>query len=41
MKITSFDVFDTLVGRLCFEGHNIFDIIENKKCLSNFTPFLI
>ena len=34
--IDSFDVFDTLIGRLCYTGKNIFDIIEKKTKLKEF-----
>ena len=32
----SYDVFDTLIGRLCYEGKNIFTIIEKTKNIENF-----
>jgi len=32
----SFDVFDTLIGRLCYNGTNIFDIIEKISLIKNF-----
>ena len=32
----SYDVFDTLIGRLCYEGKNIFEIIEKCKNIENF-----
>lgn len=34
--IKSFDVFDTLIGRLCFDGHSIFDFMENKFNINGF-----
>lgn len=34
--IDSFDIFDTIVGRLCFSGINIFEIIEKKLNIENF-----
>jgi hypothetical protein len=39
--INSFDIFDTLIGRLCYEGKEIFRIIENKSNLSNFYHYRI
>ena len=32
----TFDIFDTLIGRFCYKGEFIFDIIENKQKLTNF-----
>lgn len=32
----SFDIFDTLMGRLCFSGTNIFKIIEKKYNIKDF-----
>lgn len=32
----SFDVFDTVIGRICYKGKNIFSILENKHNLDNF-----
>jgi len=32
----SYDIFDTLIGRLCFEGKNIFTIIEKIEKIENF-----
>ena len=32
----SFDIFDTIIGRLCYKGTEIFEIIENNKKLHNF-----
>lgn len=32
----SYDVFDTLIGRLCYEGNNIFTIIEKTKNIERF-----
>ena len=32
----SFDIFDTLMGRLCFSGTNLFKIIEKKYNIENF-----
>ena len=32
----SFDIFDTLMGRICFSGLEIFEIIEKKYCIDNF-----
>jgi hypothetical protein len=29
--VNSFDVFDTIIGRICLSGHEIFSIIEEKK----------
>lgn len=34
--INSFDIFDTIIGRLCYKGTEIFEIIENNKKLQNF-----
>lgn len=34
--INSYDIFDTIIGRLCFKGTEIFEIIENNKKLHNF-----
>ena len=34
--VNSFDVFDTIIGRLCLSGPEIFSIIEDKKNLKNF-----
>lgn len=34
--IKSFDVFDTLIGRLCYDGHSIFEIIEKRYNIRNF-----
>ena len=30
MKIHSWDVFDTLIGRLCYTPNKVFDIIEKN-----------
>lgn len=27
--INSFDIFDTIIGRLCYKGTEIFEIYEN------------
>ena len=35
-NINSYDVFDTLIGRLCYESNLIFEIIQNKYNLDNF-----
>ena len=32
----SYDVFDTLIGRLCYEGKNIFTIIEKTNNIEHF-----
>ena len=32
----SYDVFDTLIGRLCYEGKNIFEIIEKNENIESF-----
>lgn len=34
--IKSHDIFDTLIGRLCYNGKYIFSIIEKKKNIPNF-----
>ena len=34
--IRSHDIFDTLMGRICYNGHDIFSIIENIKNIENF-----
>lgn len=34
--INSFDIFDTIVGRLCYLGINIFEIIETNLNIPNF-----
>lgn len=34
--INSYDIFDTIIGRLCYKGNEIFDIIENNKKIDNF-----
>jgi len=34
--IRSHDIFDTLMGRLCYDGHDIFSIIEKIKNIENF-----
>jgi predicted HAD superfamily hydrolase len=34
--INSFDIFDTIVGRLCFTGLNLFEIIEKNLNIPNF-----
>tara|TARA_Y100001958_G_C21240765_1_gene568423 strand:- start:1455 stop:3395 length:1941 start_codon:yes stop_codon:yes gene_type:complete len=34
--INSYDVFDTLIGRLCYEPNLIFEIIQKKYNLDNF-----
>lgn len=34
--IRSYDIFDTLIGRLCYNGHDIFSIIENIENIENF-----
>lgn len=34
--INSFDIFDTLIARLCYEPNIIFEIIQNKYNLTNF-----
>ena len=33
--INSYDVFDTLIGRLCYEPNLIFEIIQKKYNLDN------
>jgi FkbM family methyltransferase len=35
-KHNSFDVFDTLIGRICYKGTIIFDIIEQTSGIKNF-----
>jgi len=35
-KHNSFDVFDTLIGRLCYKGTVIFDIMEKITGIKNF-----
>ena len=37
--INSYDVFDTLIGRLCYEPNIIFEIIQKKYNLNNFIKF--
>lgn len=32
----SYDIFDTIIGRLCYNGHDIFSILEKKTCLNEF-----
>ena len=32
----SYDVFDTLIGRLCYKGTEVFEIIEKNKKIENF-----
>lgn len=32
----SYDIFDTIIGRVCFNGHDIFSILEKKTCLNEF-----
>lgn len=32
----SYDIFDTIIGRLCFNGHDIFSIIEKNIGLNEF-----
>lgn len=32
----SYDIFDTIIGRLCYHGKDIFDIIERKTKLKDF-----
>jgi FkbM family methyltransferase len=34
--MNSYDVFDTIIGRLCYKGYNIFEILEQKFNLLNF-----
>lgn len=34
--INSYDVFDTLIGRLCYKGKEIFNIIEKTKNINDF-----
>ena len=34
--IQSYDIFDTLIGRLCYDGKNIFTIIEKIKNIPHF-----
>jgi predicted HAD superfamily hydrolase len=34
--INSFDVFDTVIGRLCYKGTNIFEILGKTFFLENF-----
>lgn len=34
--INSYDIFDTLIGRLCYDGKEIFTIIEKLKNITNF-----
>ena len=34
--IKSYDIFDTIIGRLCYEGKSIFKIIEKQSNLPNF-----
>jgi FkbM family methyltransferase len=34
--INSYDIFDTIIGRLCYKGTEIFEIIEINKKISNF-----
>lgn len=36
MTVTSYDCFDTLIGRLCYSGHNCFSIIEEYKNIKDF-----
>lgn len=35
-NVNSFDVFDTLIGRLCFKGTEIFELMENILNTPNF-----
>ena len=32
----SYDIFDTLIGRLCYDGKEIFSIIEKQKNIPDF-----
>ena len=41
LKYNSYDVFDTLIGRLCYEPIIIFQIIEQKYNLNNFCSLRI
>ena len=34
--INSYDIFDTLIGRLCYNGKEIFTAIENIKNIKDF-----
>lgn len=34
--MNSYDVFDTIIGRLCYRGTEIFELIENIKKIKNF-----
>ena len=34
--MNSYDVFDTIIGRLCYTGHNIFQILENQYNINDF-----
>lgn len=34
--INSYDIFDTLIGRICYNGKDIFSIIERLKNIKNF-----
>ena len=34
--MNSYDVFDTIMGRLCYTGHNIFQILENEYSINDF-----
>ena len=34
--MNSYDVFDTIIGRLCYTGHNIFQILENEYNIIDF-----
>lgn len=35
--MNSYDIFDTLIGRLCYHGKDIFSIIETEKNLQGFS----
>lgn len=37
MKLNSWDVFDTLIGRLCYKPNKVFDIIEKKTNIRYFS----
>jgi FkbM family methyltransferase len=34
--INSYDIFDTLIGRLCYDGKDVFTIIEKYKSIKDF-----
>ena len=36
-QVNSWDVFDTLIGRLCYKPEAVFDIIEAKTGIANFS----